>query len=60
MKPSAPLLKFLYPGWYAIVMGLAGLSLAWHRAVPLMGDGAGDAALVIGSLAAGCSCCCWC
>lgn len=53
MKPSAPLLKFLYPGWYAIVMGLAGLSLAWHRAVPLMGDGAGAAALVIGALAAG-------
>ena len=52
MNPSAPLLKFLYPGWYAIVMGLAGLSLAWHRAVPLMGDGAGAAALIIGALAA--------
>jgi tellurite resistance protein len=45
-------LKFLYPGWYAIVMGLAGLSLAWHRAVPLMGDVAGAIAWVIGGLAA--------
>ena len=33
-----PALKFLQPGWYAIVMGLGGLSLAWHRAVPLMGE----------------------
>jgi tellurite resistance protein len=45
-------LKFLFPGWYAIVMGLAGLALAWHRAVPLMGELAGDAAIVIGALAA--------
>jgi tellurite resistance protein len=45
-------LKFLFPGWYAIVMGLAGLALAWHRAVPLMGEVAGDAAIVIGALAA--------
>ena len=52
MNPNAPKLKFLYPGWYAVVMGLAGLSLAWHRATPLMGDGAGAAALVIGALAA--------
>lgn len=52
MNPNAPKLKFLYPGWYAVVMGLAGLSLAWHRAVPLMGDGAGAAAMVIGALAA--------
>jgi len=32
--------------------GLAGLALAWHRAVPVMGEGAGAAALVIGLLAA--------
>lgn len=41
-------LKYLYPGWYAIVMGLAGLALAWHRAVPLMGEAAAGAALVMG------------
>jgi tellurite resistance protein len=45
-------LKFLFPGWYAIVMGLCGLALAFHRAVPLMGDTAGAAALAIGGLAA--------
>lgn len=52
MTERAPLLKFLYPGWYAVVMGLAGLSLAWHRAVPLMGQAAGAASVVIGALAA--------
>jgi tellurite resistance protein len=45
-------LKFLFPGWYAIVMGLCGLSLAWHRATPLMGDGAGAVSLVVGTAAA--------
>jgi len=45
-------LKFLFPGWYATVMGLSGLSLAWHRASPLMGDAAGTASLAIGVLAA--------
>jgi tellurite resistance protein len=33
-------------------MGLCGLSLAWHRATPVMGDAAGTAALAIGVLAA--------
>jgi tellurite resistance protein len=45
-------LKFVGPPWFAVVMGLCGLALAWHRAVPLMGDMAGAAALVIGALAA--------
>ena len=31
-------LQQLLPGWYAVVMGLAGLSLAWHRALPYMGQ----------------------
>lgn len=50
-SPSAPL-KHLVPGWYAVVMGLAGLSLAWHAATPVLGDGAGAGAVVIGALAA--------
>ena len=45
-------LKHLAPGWYAMVMGLTGLSLAWHAAVPLLGEGAGAGAVVIGALAA--------
>ncbi len=51
--PASPpaALKFLFPGWFAIVMGLSGLSLAWHRAVPLMGEMATGIALVIGALA---------
>ena len=52
MPAHAPKLKFLFPGWYAVVMGLAGLALAWHRAVPLMGEAAGAVALVLGGLAA--------
>jgi len=46
-------LKFLMPGWFAIVMGLSGLALAWQRATPFMGDTAGAGALVLGALAAG-------
>lgn len=46
-------LKFLFPGWYAIVMGLCGLALAWHRATPLMGEMATGIALVTGAAALG-------
>jgi tellurite resistance protein len=52
MTRSPTPLKFLFPGWYAIVMGLGGLALAWQRAVSLMGELAGAAALAIGVLAA--------
>lgn len=44
-------LKFLGPGWFSVVMGLCGLSLAWVRASTLLGETAIGAALVIGILA---------
>ena len=43
-------LKFVGPAWFSIVMGLAGLSLAWHRALPLMGDAAGTLATALAVL----------
>lgn len=53
MSPHHPTpLKFLMPGWFAIVMGLTGLSLAWRRAEPLMGESAIAASLAIGIMAA--------
>ncbi len=52
MPTHATPLKFLMPGWYALVMGLAGLSLAWHRAVPLLGEMAGAVSLLVGAVAA--------
>lgn len=48
---TAPL-KFLGTPWFAIVMGLSGLALAWHRAVPLMGEAAAWAAQALGIAAA--------
>lgn len=45
-------LKFLHPAWFSIVMGLAGLSLAWNHAAPTMGEAALAAAGAIGWLAA--------
>lgn len=53
MTPSsATPLKFLGAGWFASVMGLSGLALAWHRAVPRLGEAAGSVALVLAALAA--------
>jgi tellurite resistance protein len=52
MSETATPLKFLGPGWFTPVMGLAGLALAWHAAVPVLGDGAGAAALVLSAAAA--------
>ena len=49
--PSPTPLKFLMPGWFSLVMGLCGLSLAWHRAGPVFGEMAGGLALVMGVLA---------
>ncbi len=53
MTPSSPTpLKFLGAPWFASVMGLSGLALAWHRAVPHLGEVAGSVALVLAALAA--------
>ena len=52
MSSPTPL-KFLMPGWFSVVMGLCGLSLAWHRATPLLGEMADGLALVVGLLALG-------
>ena len=32
-----PAIAHLSPAWFSIVMGLCGLSLAWHRAIPALG-----------------------
>lgn len=50
LRPDA--LKHLHPGWFSIVMGLAGLALAWAQASRAMGELAGAAALALAALAA--------
>jgi tellurite resistance protein len=50
--PTATPLRFLNPGWFAAVMGWAGLGLAWTRAQPLMGDMASGIGLVVAGVAA--------
>ncbi|MDP2264801.1 MAG: SLAC1 anion channel family protein [Hydrogenophaga sp.] len=50
MQTPTPL-KFLAPGWFALVMGLCGLSLAWGRAAGPLGDMATGISLVLGALA---------
>ena len=52
MSHATTPLKFLGTPWFAIVMGLSGLALAWHRAVPLMGDAAALTAQALGIAAA--------
>lgn len=49
-RPDA--LKYFGLNWFAIVMGLAGLSLAWARAAPIMGDMAGAGAMLLAGVAA--------
>jgi tellurite resistance protein len=51
MSSPTPL-KFLMPGYFALVMGLCGLALAWHNAVGALGDMAGGISLVLGLFAA--------
>jgi tellurite resistance protein len=48
----SPTLKFLGPQWFAIVMGLAGLALAWSAAATKMGPAAEWVARGTGGLAA--------
>jgi tellurite resistance protein len=50
MNPTP--LKFLAPNWFSVVMGLAGLALAWLGAEPVLGGSATGVGLVIGGLAA--------
>ena len=45
-------LRHLGPGWFSVVMGLAGLALAWHAAAALLGPPAEGVALVAGAGAA--------
>ena len=40
------------PGWFSLVMGLCGLSLAWHRGQRILGDMADGVALVMAAVAA--------
>ena len=52
MKNPTPL-KFLMPGWFSVVMGLAGLALAWRSAEAALGESAVGVSLVLGVLALG-------
>ncbi len=44
--------QHLVLGWFSMVLGLCGLSLAWHRATPWLGDLAWMVSCTIGTLAA--------
>jgi len=50
--PTSLNIKFLGPQWFATVMGLAGLALAWDAAAPTMGPAAEWVARGIGGVAA--------
>mgnify|MGYP000916680308 FL=1 len=49
MSSPTPL-KFLMPGYFSVVMGLSGLTLAWHNAAGVLGEMADGIALVLGLL----------
>jgi tellurite resistance protein len=50
MQVDAPL-KHLAPGWFASVMGWAGIALAWHRAGPAFGELAAGVSLIASAVA---------
>ncbi|WP_245609942.1 SLAC1 family transporter [Thiomonas bhubaneswarensis] len=47
-RAARPWLKFLAPGWFAIVVGWGGLALAWHQATVLLGEPAAVVSQVLG------------
>lgn len=51
MSADAPL-KHLAPGWFASVMGWAGIAIAWHRAGPAFGEMAVGVSLIATAIAA--------
>lgn len=51
MRTTAPL-QYLAPGWFSVVMGLAGLALAWQASALTLGESSTGVALVLGGLAA--------
>jgi tellurite resistance protein len=46
-QPSGRALAHFYPAWFALPLGLSGLAMAWHRAVPSMGEQADTLAFVV-------------
>ncbi|PUE11536.1 hypothetical protein B9Z51_04415 [Limnohabitans sp. T6-5] len=49
--PNPSSVQHLVLGWFSMVLGLCGLSLAWQRATPLLGELAFRVSLGIGALA---------
>ncbi|MFN3416541.1 MAG: SLAC1 anion channel family protein [Caldimonas sp.] len=49
--PQPNPLAYLMPGWFSIVMGLAGLALAWHQAARRMGPVAEGVSMALGAFA---------
>ncbi|MCE1162888.1 MAG: C4-dicarboxylate transporter, partial [Thiomonas sp.] len=47
-RATRPWLKFLAPGWFAVVLGWGGLALAWHQATVLLGEPAAMISQVLG------------
>ena len=52
-RSAHPRLKFLAPGWFAVVLGWGGLALAWHQATALLGEPAAMISQVLGWAAIG-------
>ena len=48
VRADRPWLKFLTPGWFAVVLGWGGLAMAWHQATALLGEPAAMISQVLG------------